>query len=71
MMGLIQDSDERNYREEVKFFTDWCVKNNLIFNVEKTKELVFDFRKKRPTHSPVYINNTAVESVQHMKFLGV
>ena len=70
MVGLIQGSDEGNYREEVKLFTEWC-HNNLLLNVEKTKELVIDFRRNQPPHTPVHINSAAVETVEHMKFLGV
>lgn len=71
IMGFIRDNDEWKYRKEVKLFTKWCSNNNLFLNVEKTKELVINFRKKGPTYSLVYINNTAVETVQQVKFLGV
>lgn len=37
IVGLIRDNDERNYREEVKLFIEWCSDNNLVMNVEKTK----------------------------------
>lgn len=49
-VGLIQDGKEKHYREEVKLFADWCSKNNLILNVEKTKEVVIDFRRKQRGH---------------------
>lgn len=35
VLGLINNSDESNYRE-----ARWCSSNNLILNVEKTKEMV-------------------------------
>lgn len=71
VVGLIQDDEETHYREEVKPFVDWCRSNNLLLNVEKTKELVIDFLRKWSMHTPLYIKDTAVEIVQHIKFLGV
>lgn len=34
MVGLIQDGDEKHYREEVKLFVEWYSTNNLLLNVE-------------------------------------
>ena len=42
----------------------WCQKNNLSFNVNKTKEMIVDFRKQNR-------DRTAVEKVESFKFLGV
>jgi len=50
---------------------DWCGRNNLILNVSKTKEIIIDFRKNHPSHTPLIINNTEVEVVWSTKFLGV
>jgi hypothetical protein len=46
----------------------WCQENNLALNVDKTKELIVDFRKQQREHAPIHINGTAVEI---FKFLGV
>ncbi len=43
----------------------------LLLNVEKTKEIIVDFRKKQHRHTPLIINNTVVEIVSSVKFLGV
>ncbi|KAK0137544.1 Serine protease inhibitor A3L [Merluccius polli] len=69
-MGKI-DNDELAYREEVEHLVGWCTENNLDLNVKKTKEVIIDFRKKRPTHTPLYIDGAAVETVETIKFLGV
>lgn len=37
--------------------------------VEKTKEVIVDFRKSQPCHSPLLINNRPVEVVDSTKFL--
>lgn len=44
---------------------DWCCENNL------TGELIIDFRRKRHSHSPLIVNNKAVEVVSSTTFLGV
>lgn len=46
-------------------------KNYLLLNVEKTKELIVDFRKGHPCHSPLLIEDKAVEVVESIKFLGI
>lgn len=50
---------------------DWCNSNNLLLNVDKTTEIVVDFRKNRLCYCPLLINNTAVETLDGTKFLGV
>ena len=71
VVGLISNNDETNYRK-VNQLALWCQNNNLFLNVEKTKEIVVDFRR---THYqpplPLTINGAAVEQVSSTKFLGV
>ncbi|KAI4898625.1 hypothetical protein NFI96_006403 [Prochilodus magdalenae] len=62
---------QRGYREEVQQLTDWCRTNNLSLNVDKTKEMVVDFRRARRDHSPLHIDGSTVEIVKSTKFLGV
>ncbi|KAL4009530.1 ribonuclease inhibitor-like [Oreochromis aureus] len=64
-------NDESAYREEVQRLTIWCKDNNLSLNVDKTKEMVVDFRRTRGDHSPLSINGSSVEIVDSTKFLGV
>ncbi|KAK3574568.1 hypothetical protein QTP86_010187 [Hemibagrus guttatus] len=45
VVGLISKNDESAYREEVQQLTSWCKDNNLSLNVDKTKEMVVDFRR--------------------------
>ena len=70
-MGLITNSDESSYRREVEVLTAWCDRNNLELNIKKTREIIVDFRKSQPDHSPLLINNQAVERVSEFKFLGL
>uniref|UniRef100_A0A3B1JF03 Reverse transcriptase domain-containing protein n=1 Tax=Astyanax mexicanus TaxID=7994 RepID=A0A3B1JF03_ASTMX len=71
VVGLISKNDESAYREEVQWLTDWCRTNNLSLNVDKTKEMVVDFRRAPGVHHPLNINGSAVEIVDNTKFLGV
>ncbi|KAI4879859.1 hypothetical protein NFI96_004004 [Prochilodus magdalenae] len=71
VIGLIKDSDEAAYREEVDRLAEWCDTNNLLLNAEKTKEIIVDFRRNADSHPPLHIKGTAVERVNSFKFLGV
>ncbi|KAI4901822.1 hypothetical protein NFI96_010215 [Prochilodus magdalenae] len=71
VVGLISKNDESAYREEVQRLTDWCRTNTLSLNVDKTKEMVVDFRRTRHDHSPLHIDGSTVEIVKSTKFLGV
>ncbi len=70
MVGLISNRDETNYRSEVSCLAG-CCSDNLSLNVEKTKEIVVDFRRVHTQHAPLTINGATVESVSSTKFLGV
>ncbi|KAK3575391.1 hypothetical protein QTP86_025793, partial [Hemibagrus guttatus] len=71
VVGLIRKNNESAYREEVQRLTAWCKANNLSLNVEKTKEIVVDFRRTQSDHSPLNINRSNVEIIKSTKFLGV
>ncbi|KAK3539495.1 hypothetical protein QTP70_009040 [Hemibagrus guttatus] len=70
-VGLISRNNESVYREEVKQLTAWCKANNLPLNVDKTKEMVVDFRKAQSGHSPLFIDRSFVEIIKSTKFLGI
>ncbi len=53
VVGLISNRDEKNYRSEVSRLAGWCRDNNLSLNVEKTKEIVVDFRRVHTQHAPL------------------
>ncbi len=71
VIGLITDNDETAYREEVSTLTKWCQENHLLLNIDKTKELVVDYRRQSREHTPITIDKTPVERVSSFKFLGV
>ena len=45
--------------------------NNLSLNVNKTKALIVDYRKRRGEQDPIDIDVAVVERVESFKFLGV
>ncbi|KAK1788023.1 hypothetical protein P4O66_016497 [Electrophorus voltai] len=47
VVGLINKDNESAYREEVRELVSWCKANNLYLNVDKTKQMVVDFRRTR------------------------
>ncbi|KAK1806309.1 hypothetical protein P4O66_000184 [Electrophorus voltai] len=71
VVGLINKDNESAYREEMRELVRWCKVNNLYLNVDKTKEMVVDFRRARQDHSPLAINGSSVEIIKNIKFLGV
>ncbi len=71
VIGLITDSDETAHREEVSTLTKWCQENHLSLNIDKTKELVVDYRRQSREHTPITIDKTPVERVNSFKFICV
>ena len=71
VVGLIRDNNNTVYREEVKHLVDWYKTNNLALNIDKTKEIIVDFRRSQPSDTPHLINHTAVEKVRGTKFQRV
>ncbi len=70
LIGLIQDSDESAYRQEVKELAVWCSLNNLELNTLKTVEMIMDFRRNPPALPLLTIMNSTVTAVETFKFLG-
>ncbi|KAK3534606.1 hypothetical protein QTP86_016755, partial [Hemibagrus guttatus] len=67
MVGLIKSA----YREDVQQLTAWCTANSLSLNINKTKEIVVDFRRAQSDHSPLFIDGSSMEIVKSTKFLGI
>ena len=71
LIGLITENDEAAYKHEIQNFVSWCDDNFLQLNVKKTKEMVIDFRQKKPNTDSVEIKGEKVEKVKTYKYLGV
>ena len=70
VIGLITNSDESEYRDQVNKLISWCNDNNLELYVNKTKGIIGDFRRNKSSRSPLVIDGRTVEIVQLVKFLG-
>ena len=46
LVGYITN-DHAAYQNEVDSFVSWCDDAHLILNIDKTKELIFDFKRKK------------------------
>ncbi|KAK3554336.1 hypothetical protein QTP70_020800 [Hemibagrus guttatus] len=66
VVGLISKNDESAYRVEVQRLTAWCRANNLSLNVEKTKEMVVDFRRAQSDRSPLDIDGSNVVIIERI-----
>ena len=53
VLGLIINSDEFEYRDQVNKLIGWCSENNPELNVNKTKEISVDLRRKKS--SPICV----------------
>ena len=72
IQGLIsKDGKEDEYRDNINWFVKWCKEHFLLLNVDKTKEVIIDFRKKKSALLPIFINNQEVKRVDSYKYLGV
>lgn len=69
LVALLKDS-EVGYRQDISTLSDWCRDNFLQINVNKTKEVIVDFRTKKNPLLPVYIDDCVVENVSEYKYLG-
>ncbi len=70
LIGLIQESDESAYRQEVKELAIWCTLNNLELNTLKTVEMIVDFRRNPPALPPLTIIDSTVITVDSFRLLG-
>ena len=71
VLGLINIKNEIPYRSEVSKFVQLFNPNHLQLNVNKTKEMVIDFRRKDTEIMPLKLNDKIVEQVFTYKYLGV
>jgi hypothetical protein len=40
----------------MRSLAEWSQENNFSFNVNKTKELIVDFRRQQMEHTPIHID---------------
>ena len=55
LLGLITKYDDVAYLEQINYFINYCGQTFLELNVNKTKEMVIDFRKPKGVSNEVII----------------
>ena len=71
LVGLIKNDDESHYRQQTADLMSWCQQNSLVLNVNKTKEVIIDFRRKKNPKENLELSGENVEIVQSYKLLGI
>ncbi|TKS65974.1 putative RNA-directed DNA polymerase from transposon BS [Collichthys lucidus] len=71
VVGCIEDGEEGEYRTLIDSFVDWSEQNHLRLNINKTREMVIDFRRKKAPSQPLRIRGEVVEEVEDYRYLGV
>ena len=71
MIGLIEKDDYTSYLNEISNFVKYSNDYFLEMNVEKTKEMVIDFKKKTNKCELVKVIGRQIERVETYKYLGV
>ena len=68
VVGCMREGEEGEYRTLVDSFVEWSEQNHLRLNVDKTREMVIDFRRKKMPSQPLRIRGEVVEDY---KYLGM
>ncbi|KAM7380045.1 hypothetical protein PAMP_003369 [Pampus punctatissimus] len=71
VVGCIREGKEGMYRTLVDNFVEWSEQNHLRLNVNKTREMVIDFKRKKMSSQPLWIRGEVVEEVEDYKYPGV
>lgn len=69
-MGCIRTGGEGEYRTLIDNSVEWTERNHLRRNVNETREMVVDVRRKRTSSQPLQMRGEAVE-VEDFKHLGM
>ena len=72
LLEVVRSSDVSavKFNEDLSQIADWCNKWIVEMNSSKTKSIVFSAKRDKPFHSPLFLNNTAIEDVDHHAHLG-
>ena len=71
LTGLITNDFDNEYVHEITSIVNWCKIDHLVLNIDKTKEMVIDFRKTIIPPYKIVIDDKEVERVGDFKYLGV
>ncbi|XP_061761984.1 uncharacterized protein LOC133556257 [Nerophis ophidion] len=69
--AVVTKGQEWDYRTLIADFVEWSQANHLPLNVDKTKELVIDSKKRMTPVEPIKIHGREVAPMGQYKYLGV
>ena len=64
-------NDDNHFEAAVTGIEQWCEDHYLVLNVQKTEEIVVDFRRKGDPIRSLKIKGEEVKRVDKYKYLGV
>ena len=65
------ENKEFRINQELQHVQDWLKVNRLALNVKKTKYMMFHKHNKIVEHFDLHVNNSAIEKVDNLNFLGL
>ena len=72
LVGYITKNDMQRIRMRWIVLVTWCDDANLILNIDKSKELIFDFKRKKIEVAPILIRGQPVKAdLISSTYLGV
>ena len=66
--GFISNNDETSYRRQVNDLVNWCVQNDLLLNVDKTKEMTVVFGRNFNVKEPLSVDGEIVQRIDTLIF---
>ena len=70
VVGCIREREEGESKTLIDGSVECFEQNHLRLNVNKTKEMVIDFRRKKMRAQPLLIRREVVEEVEDYRYLG-
>ena len=65
------DGTDNSMQNSAQYLQQWATVNNMVFNVKKTKEIVFHFGEDQNNFPSAAIGDDIIEQVPQAKVLGV
>ena len=69
--NLSNNTNEKDLNSELHKISEWLTSNKLSLNALKTKFMVFHSMQRKVTYPVLTINNTIIERVKQLMFLGI
>ena len=71
IIHTMSGNDDNTMQDVAEYLHRWATQNNMVFNVKKTKEMVFTTTPQICERQEILIGDTVIEKVTESKVLGV